>query len=88
MTDHEPSLAVPQEALARTPELIEEGLSLLDRELPTEVGGIDLYARDRSGRLASAVQRPYPADVALQLVHRLLPGLAALQLDDDEPAAP
>ncbi len=40
-----------QEALARTPELIEEGLSLLDRELPTEVGGIDLYARDRSGRL-------------------------------------
>ena len=40
-----------QEALARRPELIEEGLTLLDRELPTDVGGIDLYARDRDGNL-------------------------------------
>ncbi|MEX2534284.1 MAG: endonuclease NucS [Trueperaceae bacterium] len=40
-----------QRALARRPELIEEGLTLLDRELPTDVGGIDLYARDRLGNL-------------------------------------
>lgn len=40
-----------QQSLARSPELIEEGLTLLDRELPTEVGGIDLYARDRDGNL-------------------------------------
>lgn len=40
-----------QRALARRPELIEEGLSLLDRELPTDVGGIDLYARDSKGNL-------------------------------------
>ena len=45
------SEAEMQEALARSPELIEEGLTLLDRELPTEVGGIDLYARDRRGNL-------------------------------------
>src|SRR5699024_9736452 len=40
-----------QEALAREPELIEPGLTLLDREVPTDVGGIDIYARDREGRL-------------------------------------
>jgi RecB family endonuclease NucS len=45
------SEAEMQQALARQPELIEEGLTLLDRELPTEVGGIDLYARDRRGNL-------------------------------------
>lgn len=39
-----------QHALARHPELIEPGLELLDRELPTDVGGIDLYARDGQGR--------------------------------------
>jgi RecB family endonuclease NucS len=39
-----------QQALARHPEIIEPGLTLLDRELPTGVGGIDLYARDAEGR--------------------------------------
>ena len=39
-----------QRALARNPFLIEDGLELLDRELPTDVGGIDLYARDAAGR--------------------------------------
>jgi endonuclease len=38
-------------ALAREPDLIEPGLTVLDRELPTDVGGIDLFARDRDGRL-------------------------------------
>ena len=40
-----------QKALARHPEVIEPGLSLVDLEVPTGVGGIDLYARDRDGRL-------------------------------------
>ncbi len=40
-----------QEALARNPEVIEPGLKLLQRELPTDVGGIDLLARDAQGRL-------------------------------------
>lgn len=45
------SEAQMQRALARDPGLIEEGLQLLELELPTEVGGIDLYARDPAGRL-------------------------------------
>ena len=44
------SEAQMQGALARHPHLIEEGLTVLDRELLVEVGGIDLYARDREGR--------------------------------------
>ncbi|WP_027481136.1 endonuclease NucS [Deinococcus pimensis] len=39
-----------QEALARHPDLIEDGLTLLDRELLVGVGGVDLYARDAAGR--------------------------------------
>lgn len=45
------SEAQMQAALARDPGLIEPGLTVLDRELPTDVGGIDLFARDRDGRL-------------------------------------
>ena len=45
------SEAEMQRARASAPQLIEKGLTLLDVELPTEVGGIDLYARDRDGRL-------------------------------------
>ena len=44
------SEAQMQRALATDPSLIEEGLELLDRELPLDVGGIDLYARDAVGR--------------------------------------
>lgn len=44
------SEAEMQRALARHPEVIEPGLTLLERELPTGVGGIDLYARDDCGR--------------------------------------
>ncbi|AIZ45186.1 nuclease [Deinococcus radiopugnans] len=39
-----------QDALARHPELIEPGLTVLNRELLTDSGGIDLYARDAQGR--------------------------------------
>lgn len=45
------SEAEMQRALARDPGLIEEGLEVLHRELPTEAGGVDLFARDRDGRL-------------------------------------
>lgn len=45
------SEAEMQRALAAAPELIEEGLSVLDLELPTDVGGIDLLAKDRDGRV-------------------------------------
>ncbi|WP_075834008.1 endonuclease NucS domain-containing protein [Deinococcus marmoris] len=39
-----------QDALARHPDLIEPGLTVLDRELLIDSGGIDLYARDVDGR--------------------------------------
>ena len=45
------SEAEMQRALAHDPGIIEPGLTVLDRELPTDVGGIDLFARDRHGRL-------------------------------------
>lgn len=45
------SEAEMQRALARDPEVIEPGLVALDLELPTDVGGIDLFARDSQGRL-------------------------------------
>jgi len=45
------SEAEMQQALARHPDVIEPGLEVLHRELPTEVGGIDLFARDAEGAL-------------------------------------
>ena len=39
-----------QRALAANPDVIEEGLEVVDVELPVEVGGIDLMGRDRDGR--------------------------------------
>ncbi len=45
------SEAEMQQALARHPEVIEPGLEVLHRELPTDVGGIDLFARDADGAL-------------------------------------
>ncbi|MBX3141327.1 MAG: endonuclease NucS [Trueperaceae bacterium] len=45
------SEAEMQRALARDPDVIEPGLTVIDLELPTDVGGIDLFARDSHGRL-------------------------------------
>lgn len=45
------SEAEMQRSLAAHPEVIEPGLSLVHIELPTDVGGIDLLARDDRGRL-------------------------------------
>ena len=40
-----------QRALRQQPELIESGLCLIDHELPTGVGSVDLFARDAQGAL-------------------------------------
>jgi len=45
------SEAEMRRALAANPEIIEPGLVVIDLELPTDVGGIDLFARDSRGRL-------------------------------------
>ena len=45
------SEAEMQAALASDPGVIEPGLSLVDLEIPTDVGGIDLLARDAEGAL-------------------------------------
>lgn len=45
------SEAEMQRVLARNPGVIEEGLEVLEVELPVGVGGVDLYARDVDGRL-------------------------------------
>ena len=40
-----------QRVLRQQPELIESGLTIIDYDLPTGVGSVDLYARDRDGCL-------------------------------------
>jgi len=40
-----------QRVLRQQPELIEPGLCLIDHELPTGVGSVDLYARGKDGSL-------------------------------------
>jgi RecB family endonuclease NucS len=40
------------ELLAKAPHVIEAGLVLIERERPTEVGPVDLYCRDHTGRVA------------------------------------
>ncbi|HZW28450.1 MAG TPA: endonuclease NucS [Trueperaceae bacterium] len=45
------SEAEMQAALASDPSVIEPGLTLVDLEIPTDVGGIDLLARDAHGAL-------------------------------------
>jgi len=39
------------EAIARDPTIVEDGLSIVGREVPSDVGKIDILARDREGRL-------------------------------------
>jgi len=63
------SEAEMQRALARHPEVIEPGLSVLHRELPTDVGGIDLFARDARGSLV--VVELKRAKASHEAVHQL-----------------
>lgn len=63
------SEAEMQRALARAPELIEPGLRVLDRELPTDVGGIDLFGRGADGALV--VVELKRAKATQEAVHQL-----------------
>lgn len=71
-----------QRALALEPERIEAGLEVLELELPTPVGGIDLYARDVEGRLVVVELKRGRANQ--EAVHQLQRYVAAVrdQLDD------
>lgn len=72
-----------QRALARAPELIEPGLTVLDRELPTDVGGIDLFARDARGCLV--VVELKRAKATQEAVHQLARYVARVQELTGEP---
>jgi endonuclease len=72
-----------QRALARQPELIEPGLTVLDHELPTDVGGIDLYARDADGRLV--VVELKRAKATQEAVHQLARYVARVRELTGEP---
>ncbi|TVR97326.1 MAG: DUF91 domain-containing protein [Trueperaceae bacterium] len=63
------SEAEMQRALASAPELIEPGLAVLDRELPTDVGGIDLFGRGADGSLV--VVELKRAKATQEAVHQL-----------------
>lgn len=61
-----------QRLLAETPDLIEEGLSLVRREYPTPIGPVDLLCRDESGEsVAIEVKRRGEIDGVEQLTRYL-----------------
>jgi RecB family endonuclease NucS len=61
-----------QALLADRPDAIEEGLALLRREYPTDIGPVDLLCRDRSGRVvAIEVKRRGEIDGVEQLTRYL-----------------
>jgi len=68
-----------QRALASDPTVIEPGLRLLDRELPTGVGGIDLYAMDGDGRYVIVELKRGKA--TQEAVHQLSRYVSAVQAD-------
>lgn len=58
-----------QEILAATPSILEEGLSLIRREYPTDIGPVDLLCADRNGStVAIEVKRRGDIDGVEQLV--------------------
>jgi len=61
-----------QELLADRAGVIEEGLEILEREYPTDLGPVDLLCRDRSGQLVAVeVKRRGEIDGVEQLVRYL-----------------
>lgn len=61
-----------QEALAATPETIEDGLRLVRREWPTDVGPVDLMCRDADGEwVAVEVKRVGTIEAVEQLARYL-----------------
>ncbi len=77
------SEAEMQRTLAQRPEWIEEGLTVLDVELPVSVGGLDLYARDASGQLV--VVELKRARAGQEAVHQLQRYVAAVRNLTGEP---
>ena len=66
-----------QATLARNPELIEPGLTVLDRELVSGAGQMDLYARDARGRYV--VVELKRAKATQEAVHQLSRYVQAVQ---------
>ena len=61
-----------QELLAVTPDTLEEGLSLIRREYPTDIGPVDLLCADRNGStVAVEIKRRGDIDGVEQLVRYL-----------------
>ncbi|MDZ7678762.1 MAG: endonuclease NucS [Acidimicrobiales bacterium] len=61
-----------QELLAANPDAIRDGLSLIRREYPTDIGPVDLLCRDASGRLVAVeVKRRGEIDGVEQLTRYL-----------------
>jgi endonuclease len=68
-----------QQALARHPDIIEPGLQVLQRELPTDVGGIDLFARDADGALVVVeLKRSKANQEAVHQLHRYVQSVRRL----------
>lgn len=68
-----------QQALARHPDIIEPGLQVLHRELPTDVGGIDLFARDADGALVVVeLKRSKANQEAVHQLHRYVQSVRRL----------
>ncbi len=61
-----------QELLAEQPEVLEEGLQLIRREFPTEIGPVDLLCRDANGHtVAIEIKRRGEIDGVEQLTRYL-----------------
>lgn len=72
-----------QELLALTPDTLEEGLTLIRREYPTDIGPVDLLCSDRSGAtVAVEIKRRGDIDGVEQLVRYIE------RLDNDPRLAP
>ena len=76
-----------QAELAARPEVVEDGLTLVRREWPTEVGPVDLMCRDERGRLgrgrdqARGDDRGRRAAVPLSRLHPRRPGARRVPRD-------
>jgi len=61
-----------QELLADRPDALEEGLTLLRREYPTDIGPVDLLCRDRDGQVVAVeIKRRGEIDGVEQLTRYL-----------------
>lgn len=72
-----------QRALRQQPELLEPGLCVIDHELPTGVGSVDLFARDANGALVVVeLKRGRATHEAVHQLARYVRHVRALQPDE------